>query len=65
MNIIINGQNFSIEERGSLKDVIALFGAVPPFAAAINGGFVPRSDYLDTIIEEGDEIEIVYPVVGG
>jgi len=35
------------------------------FAVAINGTFVPLKSYHDRQINEGDEIEILAPMVGG
>ena len=35
------------------------------FAAAVNGEFVPRSQYAETQVQDGDEIDIVKPVGGG
>lgn len=34
-------------------------------AVAINGEFVPRSNYAQCVIKAGDEIDIVNPVGGG
>lgn len=34
-------------------------------AAAVNGEFVPRSEYCNHTLNEGDTIDIVKPVGGG
>ncbi len=34
-------------------------------AVAINGAFVPKSSHEDTLIHEGDNVEIVAPMQGG
>ncbi len=34
-------------------------------ASAINGNFVPRSRYQDTVLKENMKIEIVSPMQGG
>ncbi|MGH1370873.1 MAG: sulfur carrier protein ThiS [Cellvibrionaceae bacterium] len=34
-------------------------------AAAVNGEFVPRSQYRNCVLNDGDTIDIVKPVVGG
>lgn len=34
-------------------------------ASAINGDFVPRTHYKDTMLEENMKIEIVSPMQGG
>lgn len=35
------------------------------FAVAVNGEFVPRSQYASTTLQDGDAIDIVSPVGGG
>lgn len=35
------------------------------FAAAVNGGFVPKAHYAETILLDGDEVEILSPMQGG
>lgn len=37
----------------------------PPFSVAINGEFVPRSQYDETPVNPGDAVDIVSPVGGG
>ena len=34
-------------------------------AAAVNGEFVPRSEYSQYVLNEGDTVDIVKPVGGG
>jgi len=34
-------------------------------AVALNGEFVPRSRYRDTVLQERDQLDIVKPVGGG
>lgn len=34
-------------------------------AVAVNGAFVPRSEYGETAIRKGDDVEIVSPQAGG
>lgn len=35
------------------------------FAVALNGEFVPRTQYAEVILNEGDALDIVTPVGGG
>lgn len=65
MNILINGERRDIATAATLADAIALLAPKPPFAAAVNREFVPRSAYAGRVLEEGDEIEIIRPVTGG
>lgn len=36
-----------------------------PFAVALNGDFVPRSQYGQVLLKDGDQLDIVSPVGGG
>lgn len=45
-----------LEQQGFQGDKIAL---------AINGSFVPRSQYADTNINDGDEVDVIQAVGGG
>lgn len=77
MNITINGQQHLIELKenqssANLEQIIKqLAQAKQPeitsnnFVLALNSSFVPRSLYPSTQINNGDEIEILSPMVGG
>jgi len=45
-----------LERQGFQGDKIAL---------AINGSFVPRSQYAETSINDGDEVDVIQAVGGG
>ena len=64
MNISINGESF-ITEQTVLEQIVNEFGATPPFAIAVNGDFVPKSNYQEFTVSEGDLIDIVSPIFGG
>lgn len=36
-----------------------------PYAIAVNGIFIPRTDYSNTPLKDQDSIEIIAPVTGG
>lgn len=77
MKITINGQPHLIaltqnQSSAPLEQVINLLAqAQQPeiisdsFVLALNSTFVPRSSYPSTHINNGDEIEILSPMVGG
>lgn len=65
MNVLINQQAHDLPASATLADAVALQGATGPFAAALNLRFVPRSQYAQTVLHEGDQIEIIAPVTGG
>ena len=65
MNIQINGQPHEIADGATVADAVTLLAAQPPYAAAVNRAFVPRSQHAAHALHEGDEIEIIRPVTGG
>jgi sulfur carrier protein len=51
-----------------LKELLHTFSAANPeaaFAVAINGEFVPRTQYDTVTVKDGDALDIVSPVGGG
>ena len=52
-------------ELHASADAIALVGIQPPFAAAINLQFVPRSQYGQRHLQANDAIELIAPITGG
>lgn len=65
MEITINQQALKLAENASLSDALAAFGAQPPFAAAVNGDFVPKAQYGARQLRAGDRVDVVQPVAGG
>ncbi|EWH05827.1 thiamine biosynthesis protein ThiS [Pseudoalteromonas lipolytica SCSIO 04301] len=65
MKIVINGQSAVVAEQISLSEALANYGARPPFAVAVNGDFVPRSQCEIKTLNEGDSIELLSPIQGG
>ncbi|CBW74616.1 ThiS protein [Mycetohabitans rhizoxinica HKI 454] len=65
MDIQINNQPFSLPDDACLADALASYGAVPPYAVAINGEFVPRTQHPARALTQGDRIDVVKPVAGG
>jgi sulfur carrier protein len=63
--ITING----LKKSSSARDIAALLEtegyAGKIVAVARNGSFVPRAEYANTNLENGDDIEIVAPMQGG
>ena len=66
MNVTINGQPKTFEAPLNLYDVLAqeeLIGMM--IAVAHNGNVIPKGNYAQIFIEDGDAIEIVAPMQGG
>ena len=65
MHVLINHIRHELAEGATLAEALALANACPPFAAAINLAFVPKTRYEQILLQEGDQIEIIAPITGG
>ncbi len=65
MNILINDVPHTLPPEAKLSDALALINATPPYAAAVNRQFVPRSNYALHVLQPDDRIEVIRPVTGG
>ena len=65
MRIRINGETKEIEKT-SLYDVIIKSNLDPArVAVELNGKIIPRSEFNNTSLKDGDSLEIVHFVGGG
>jgi sulfur carrier protein len=66
LTITLNGQPETLEGPCDLAALIERKGyGGMTVAVARNGGFVPKTAHQSTLLEEGDDIEIVAPMQGG
>lgn len=66
IKVSVNGEIKEIEANLNIKQLIeALNYKQKGFAVAINTTFIPIKNYEETIIEDGDTIDILAPVQGG
>lgn len=65
MKVIINRHEHELPAGATVADAVAAIAARPPFAAAVNTQFVPKTHYALHALHEGDRIEIISPVTGG
>ena len=68
MTVVLNGQSIelNLDESMSVMDLLSFKDFDPKkVAVAINGDFVPRSNYESVLIVENDEIEVLSAVQGG
>jgi sulfur carrier protein len=66
MNITINGETKTVVASMSLTQLIALLDLTNNrVAIERNGAIVPRSQHEQTLLTEGDALEIVVAVGGG
>ncbi len=65
MQVFVNRIPHDINAIATLADALSVAGARPPFAAALNLQFVPKTHYAATPLKDGDQIEIIAPITGG
>lgn len=66
MKIIINGKEEEEKEETSLKKLLENLGLdVTRVAVELNKEIVKKSKYSETILKDGDALEIVHFVGGG
>jgi sulfur carrier protein len=65
LNLSINQQPHQLPAGSTLLDAIQRVGIQPPFAAAVNLEFVPRGQYAQRRLQDGDQIELIAPITGG
>ncbi|MEN9226604.1 MAG: sulfur carrier protein ThiS [Thermostichus sp. HHBFW_bins_43] len=65
MRVLINQEPHELPEGTTLADAVLTVGANGPYAVAVNLNFVPRTQYAQTLLQEGDHVEIITPAAGG
>ena len=65
MKLLVNGESMEAPDGVTVAMLIARRGHPATVAVAVNQVFVPRSRHVDTILKEGDQVEIVAPMQGG
>lgn len=65
MHVKVNGETIETEQADLAGLLRELGYRGETFAVAINGDFVPRAQYAQTPLGEGDSLDVVAPVVGG
>ncbi len=66
LKLSLNGTVMPFETTLMLSELLDQQGyQTQKIAIAINGEFVPRSQYSDTAVNDGDEIDVIQAVGGG
>ena len=65
MMVWINQQSCELQTGATLKDAVEIANIDPPFAAAVNAQFVPKTLYDQTLLNDNDKIELIVPITGG
>lgn len=65
MDLLLNGEPFSVGQTQTVADLIASLDLDGKFAIELNQTIIPRSEYTNTTLHAGDKIEIVEAIGGG
>lgn len=65
MNITVNGNPRELPDGCSIAQLLTELSAKPPFAVAVNTGFVPSARHAAHLLQAGDKVEVISPVTGG
>ena len=66
MNIILNGKQFSIDKKMSIKDILVQNNiGGKNIVVEVNKEIISKSQWDKTIFKENDQIEIITAVGGG
>lgn len=66
ITVHLNNQPILILPNATLSDALNKYNYTDShFAIAINHHFIPRSKYAETLLIDGDIIEIITPMQGG
>ncbi len=63
MKLKVNGEERELAEGSTVVDLLGQMSG--PVAVERNGEVVPRKQHANTLLAEGDELEIVHFVGGG
>ncbi|MCS7469021.1 sulfur carrier protein ThiS [Stieleria sp. ICT_E10.1] len=66
ISITVNGRRVEIDSEMSVEQLLDTVEVPPNYLAVeINADVVPRETYADTIVRDGDDVEVVTLVGGG
>ena len=68
MNVTLNGERAELHSGATIADAVARAGVEGPgrgVAVAVDGEVVPRGEWEDRPLSEGESVEVVHAVQGG
>ena len=66
MIIILNGKSIQIPSESNIQDMTAHFCKdKTPVVAEVNGNIIQKSQWKESVLHEGDTVELVSFVGGG
>lgn len=64
--IRVNNRDLDFYEGMTIKSLIEdLKYSFPTLIIKVNSKFIPKNQYHETIIKDGDDIKIIHPIAGG
>ena len=68
MKVVVNGEERELAAPASVADAVTIAGVTDVargVAVAVDGEVVPRGEWADRVLTEGETIEVVHAVQGG
>jgi sulfur carrier protein len=65
MKVVVNGEPRELDEGATVAALVEALGVAPHVAVELNLEVVPRARHADTILRDGDRLEVVTLVGGG
>ena len=65
IKVLINQAPHELPANATLADAVQCIEIAPPFAAAVNLQFVPKTQYASHALHPNDQIELIAPITGG
>lgn len=66
LRVKINGESREVNDQSSLNDLVEELSLSPArIAVELNGQVIRRTEWVQTLLAEGDRLEIVHFVGGG
>jgi sulfur carrier protein len=66
MNVTVNGKSMELPDGLTIEGLLARLGVRREFTAvALNREVTPKHQYTESVLREGDKVEIVRPMGGG
>ncbi len=66
MHVRVNDETRALPDGATVADLVASLGLGPRrIAVELNREVVPRATYADTVLHDGDVVEVIHFVGGG
>lgn len=66
LRVQVNGENRNVADHSTLSDLVDELSLAPArIAIELNGEVIRRNNWTETVLSEGDRLEVVHFVGGG